>query len=217
MRLVITPESGLTVVTPQGFDPGLVPGIIHDRLDWVTHHLDRTQTMREAAFLPPAMVELRAVGRILAVRYRAASNGTGVRARTLGPASLEVAGAIACRETVAEALRGWLKREAGRELPRMLQAEALRLGLGFSSATVRLQRTRWGSCSARGGISLNARLLFLPQELANYVLAHELAHTAHLNHSEKYWRFLESLIPGARGLDAALRSARQYVPAWARG
>ena len=230
VRLVITPETGLTVVTPQGFDPGLVPGIVLDRLDWVRHHLLRMgeiprATPREAA-LPPAHVELLAVGRVLAVRYKApagsnvgpgGAKGKGaVRVRASGPSSLEVSGNIACRLTVGLALRAWLKREAARLLPPLLATEARRLGLRFSSVSIRLQRTRWGSCSARGGISLNARLLFLPPELAAYVLIHELAHTVHLDHSEKYWSFLESLSPGARTLDRALKKADRYVPAWAR-
>lgn len=216
VRLVVTPESGLTVVTPRGFDPGLVEDIVRGRLEWVTHHLGRALAAREADAWPPASVELRAVGRVLVVRYRAGA-GAGVRARAGGPASLDVSGAIASRELVDASLRRWLLREAGGELPRLLFEQSDRLGLSFSSVTVRLQRTRWGSCSAKGGISLNARLLFLPSDLANYVLAHELAHTVHLDHSPAYWSFLEGLLPGARQLDRALRTARRYVPGWARG
>lgn len=242
VRLVITPRNGLTVVTPEGFDPELVPDIVRERLDWVTHHLEKALSVRREAELPPASVELRAVGRALSVRYRLAGNfgaarrdvspqaghvllgapdarepAGGVRVRASGERSLEVSGNIACRESVGLALRAWLKREAARELPLLLGHESRRTGLTYSSVTVRLQRTRWGSCSAKGGISLNARLLFLPPEIARYVLAHELAHTVHLNHSEKYWRFLESVHPGAASLDRALRTARRFVPAWARG
>ncbi|MBI4805755.1 MAG: M48 family metallopeptidase [Desulfovibrio sp.] len=223
---MITPESGLTVVTPQGFDPGLVPGIVRERLNWVNHHLDKAQAAREEATLAPATVELRAVGSLLTVRYRAKNcganglspqTGGGVRVRSEGFSSLGVTGDIACRDSVTQALRTWLKREAGRLLPPLLEAEAARTNLTFSAVTIRLQRTRWGSCSAKGVISLNARLLFLPPELAGYVLAHELAHTVHLNHSGKFWSFLESIRPGAMELDRHLRTARRYVPAWARG
>jgi len=233
VRLVITPETGLTVVTPPGFDPGLLPGIVMDRLGWVEHHLQRANAARQAPPEPPARVELRAVGRVLSVRYRAGSftagrstqDGAaarkmdlgGVRVREQGIATLEVAGNIACRDSVTQALRRWLTREGLRVLPPWLESEAARLGLSYSGTSVRLQRTRWGSCSAKGLISLNARLLFLPQEVAGYVLAHELAHTVHLNHSAAYWRFLERLLPGASQLDRALREARHLVPAWARG
>ncbi|WP_051271906.1 M48 family metallopeptidase [Fundidesulfovibrio putealis] len=241
VRLVITPETGLTVVTPPGFDPGLLAGIVMDRLEWVEHHLERANAARQSPAEPPARVELRAVGRVLSVRYRAGSftagrnaqerpgssrmDGAaarekdlgGVRVREQGISTLEVAGNIACRDSVMQALRRWLVREGQRVLPPWLESEAARLGLSYSGTSVRLQRTRWGSCSAKGLISLNARLLFLPEEVAGYVLAHELAHTVHLNHSPAYWRFLERLLPGASQLDRALREARRLVPAWARG
>jgi len=207
----------------------------------VEHHLERANAARQAPAEPPAHVELRAVGRVLSVRYRSGSftagrstqqrpgaslvDGAaarekdlgGVRVREQGISTLEVAGNIACRDSVAQALRRWLVREGQRMLPPWLESEAVRLGLSYSGTSVRLQRTRWGSCSAKGLISLNARLLFLPQEVAGYVLAHELAHTVHLNHSGAYWRFLERLLPGASQLDRALREARHLVPAWARG
>lgn len=223
VRLVITPETGLTVVTPPGFDPGLLEGIVMDRLEWVEHHLERANAARQSPAGPPARVELRAVGRVLSVRYRAGSFTArekdlgGVRVREQGIATLEVAGNIGCRDSVTQALRRWLVREGQRVLPPWLESEAARLGLSYSGTSVRLQRTRWGSCSAKGLISLNARLLFLPEEVTGYVLAHELAHTVHLNHSSAYWKFLERLLPGASQLDRALREARHLVPAWARG
>lgn len=211
---MVSPGVGLTVVVPTGFDHAQVADIVAGRLDWVEHHLERLARLapapEEAA---PQAVELRAVGRVVAVRYKA---GTGpVNVRQAGELSLLVSGTIARRDMVARGLRSWLKREGLRELPAMLEGLSACTGLGFSGITVRMQRTRWGSCSAKGAISLNARLLFLPPELARYVLLHELAHTVHMNHSGDYWRFLERLHPDALALDRALRQARRFVPAWA--
>lgn len=215
VRLVIAPGQGLTVVTPEGFDPALVPGIVAGRLDWVERHLRRVAQaapVRDAA-PPPSVVELRAVGRSVNVRYRAGDGAVAVR--RAGPSSLLVSGTIARRDMVCKGLRNWLRREASRELESRLHVLSAETGLAFSGACVRMQRTRWGSCSSRGLISLNARLLFLPSGLADYVLLHELAHTIHLNHSPDYWRFLEDVLPGARGFDRELRSARRFVPDWA--
>jgi predicted metal-dependent hydrolase len=163
--------------------------------------------------VPPGEVALRAVGQSLAVRYRSGP-GAAVRIRRAGPASLEVAGAIADSLAVARGLRAWLLREARRLLAPWLAAESLRLGLGYAKTSVRLQRSRWGSCSSAKTISLNAKLLFLPRDLAQYVLDHELAHIAHLDHSPAFWALLERLRPGARTLDKALRRAGAFVPGW---
>ena len=86
--------------------------------------------------------------------------------------------------------------------------------LFFARVAVRGQRSVWGSCSSRGTVSLNWKLLFLRPALVDYVLVHELAHTRHLDHSSAFWRLLVSLEPSARALDAELRSAGRFVPHW---
>lgn len=72
---------------------------------------------------------------------------------------------------------------------------AKRLGLEFGTLTVRDQVSRWGSCSARRGISLNWRLLLLPSALQDYIILHELAHLSEMNHSAKFWSLLDQYDP----------------------
>lgn len=89
-------------------------------------------------------------------------------------------------------------------LPRRLGDCMNKSGLVPKRIRVGNQRTRWGSCSSKGTISLNWRIMLLPCALGDYVLFHELAHLREMNHSQKYWNFLEGLIPGARKLDREL-------------
>lgn len=259
VRLVIKPGEGLTVVAPAGFDLDRVEPLLIQRLDWIEKHLDpawKTPGLAAPAGPPepPAEMRLRAVSRLVRVRYRADARA-GVRVVSLttgaqpwpdrfpqGSASrtpgenpgapcgpdpargqdadpaetLEVRGDIADRAAVAESLRTWLLRQARSELAPWLDRRAGELGLGYSGMGVRLQRTRWGSCSAKGVINLNAALLFLPRPLTAYVIDHELAHTRHLNHSPAYWSLLETLHPGSRQADKAMRDARVHVPAWVK-
>jgi predicted metal-dependent hydrolase len=88
-------------------------------------------------------------------------------------------------------LQHWLKREARRHLPDWLALVAEDTGHRYQRVSVRLQRSRWGSCSSRGTISLNAKLLMLPR-MRRYVLVHELCHTLHMNHSPAFWDKLAS-------------------------
>ncbi len=112
-------------------------------------------------------------------------------------------------------LREWVRKEARAYLGPRLDALAALHGLAHAGCSVRFQRTRWGSCSARGSISLNGCLLFLPENLTRYILLHELCHTRELNHSAAYWRLLFALEPDALALDRRMRSAWKYVPPWA--
>jgi hypothetical protein len=112
------------------------------------------------------------------------------------------------------ALKGWLTHKAEEHLIPWLKRVSDETGLSYSAVSIRQQQTRWGSCSSRHLISLNARLLFLSPDLVTYVLVHELCHTKHLNHSPRFWRLAESYLPDYRHLDRQLRNGSRWVPGW---
>lgn len=97
---------------------------------------------------------------------------------------------------VAGFVRQWLRDEALRVLaPHVVRLAAL---LGHAPPPIRISnaRSEWGSCNHRGEIRLNWRLAQLPPLLALYVVAHEVAHLAELNHSARFWTVVEKLMPG---------------------
>lgn len=71
--------------------------------------------------------------------------------------------------------------------------EAMGVTVGY--VTVKNQKTRWGSCSAKGNVNFNYQLAFLPDELLDYVVIHELAHRRHMNHSRAFWAEMEKYCP----------------------
>ena len=111
-------------------------------------------------------------------------------------------------------LQRWLKRAAYERLaPRLLQL-AGDLNYSVARVSIRCQRTRWGSCSTRGTVSLNCSLLFLTLEVVRYLFIHELAHTKHMNHSANFWRLVEKIEPDYRRLDRDLLAGWRTVPGW---
>ena len=90
-------------------------------------------------------------------------------------------------------------RRAARELVTMLcDEEADALGVRWSSIVIRDQRSRWGSCSTRGTLSFNWRLVLAPFEVLDYVVVHELCHLREPNHSSRFWRLVETRRPDWR-------------------
>ena len=128
-----------------------------------------------------------------------------------------MSGRIEDEQRVAKALQRWLADLAQRELGRELSQMAQRCGLQFRRMQIRRQRTRWGSCSASGTISLNMCVLFQDVAVMRYLLIHELSHTQHMNHSRRFWALVESLEPDYRRLDRELVRGWQRVPAWVFG
>lgn len=84
-------------------------------------------------------------------------------------------------------------------------------GFSYNRLFIRNQRTRWGSCSAKNNISLNMNLVRLPQELQDYVILHELIHTKHKNHSEKFWAEMDRLVGDGKKLKREMRECRLGV------
>ena len=90
-----------------------------------------------------------------------------------------------------QALERWYRRAARAEIePRLERACAL-AGTSYSRLTIRGQRTRWGSCSQRGAMSFNWRLLLAPEAVLDYVVWHEVCHLEILDHSPSFWALLE--------------------------
>ncbi len=73
---------------------------------------------------------------------------------------------------------------------------AAKLGVSYGKITLRCQRTRWGSCSARGNLSFNCLLALAPSEVLDYVVVHELCHRKQMNHSPAFWREVAAVLPG---------------------
>ena len=88
--------------------------------------------------------------------------------------------------------------------------------LGVANPPLRLSsaKTRWGSCSHHGGISLNWRLVFMPLAVVDYVVAHELAHLKEMNHSPAFWAVVETLCPNWQALRKELRVLGRTLPSF---
>lgn len=95
-------------------------------------------------------------------------------------------------------VEGHLFRLAKRELPTRLYELAENHRLQVAKVTVRNQSSRWGSCSGRGAISLNWRLIQVPPEVSDYVMLHELMHLKEMNHSPRFWSLVFSVCPDYR-------------------
>lgn len=108
-------------------------------------------------------------------------------------------------EHVARRVKDHLRREAQAILPPRAHDKARRIDRPVVRVSLRDPRTRWGSCSSDGTISLSWRLILAPEEVLDYVVAHEVAHLVHQDHSGAFWRLVAELTPRVAGPQRWLR------------
>ena len=102
------------------------------------------------------------------------------------------------------------EREAGKRLAKELLLKkcryfAERMGVSYGTVTVREQKTRWGSCRAKGNLNFNWKLALMPEEILDYLVVHELAHRKEMNHSDRFWAEVERVLPDYRQRRAWLK------------
>jgi predicted metal-dependent hydrolase len=103
--------------------------------------------------------------------------------------------AIAAEEIIRDQLINWYMDLAIARFKEKTFKYAKQLGVVPNSITVRDYKSRWGSCSTKGDISFNWRIILAPQKIVDYVVVHELSHMLQHNHSPKYWRLVEKILP----------------------
>ena len=115
------------------------------------------------------------------------------------------AGEAGRRVEITEQMRREGLKKARMIFPERTAYFASRMGVSYNRITIREQKTRWGSCSSKGNLNFNWKLVLLPEALLDYVVVHELAHRLEMNHSDRFWRVVEGQLPDYRSRRQLLR------------
>jgi predicted metal-dependent hydrolase len=108
-------------------------------------------------------------------------------------------------------VRDHLAALARREVVRRVRRLAARIGRAPARVVVRDMKSRWGSCSASGNLSFCWRLIFVPEPVFDYVVAHEVAHLVEMNHGPRFWSLVDSLVPDSANTRSWLRRHRDRL------
>jgi hypothetical protein len=220
VRLSIGSRKGLEVIVPRGFDQVLIPDILAEKRQWILKHMDnwkRLQEMTPSRILPET-IDFTGVREQWTVRYALVKERIYSIHETTKKRELELRGPERDVPAMTTLLNKWLILQGKKHLPERMRSLAREHDFPrFSGIQVRNQKARWGSCSTRGTISLNAKLLFIAPELITYIMIHELCHLVHLNHSPAFWSTVEKHMPDFRIHEERLAHAERQVPAWTGG
>ncbi|HAE03836.1 MAG TPA: hypothetical protein DCL95_15005 [Rhodospirillaceae bacterium] len=185
LKLQVDGKLGLPVLTlPPGVTEAEGLSFLNRNAGWTQK---RMQTLPEkVTFAPDVIFPFR--GQDLKIDHRPDARGTvfieGDRLIVSGGA-----------EHLSRRVTDFCKKEAKAAIKPLAGHMAAELGRKPNRITVRDQRTRWGSCAANGDLSFSWRLVLAPPDILDYVVAHEVAHLVHMNHSAAFWKTVAQLYP----------------------
>lgn len=214
--LKLCARRGLRLIAPPRASLRHMQQFIEQHRAWIDHHwsaiaqqgIDAPAATWENGVYLPALSEHWSI-------LRQKTEASSVRLTVQEPSkTLVLKGAVEDFLLVQRAIRTWLQSYAKLTLLPWLERLCQDSGLSYRKATARYAHTRWGSCSSQQAIMLNVKLLFLPKELVEYVMWHELCHTVHMNHSVAFWRLLLQFSPNSPVLRRQLRQSERDVPGW---
>ena len=184
--------NGLTVHIPRRVSQSTLEQLLRDKSDWILRKISEWQD-RPAAFEWRDGATLQFLGNDISLTLRQDSRN---RAPTFDGIQLIVAQPNPDDiQTVQRKVAQWYAKQARADFTRRIELLAARLGVPTPPVYLSNARTRWGSCNSRGEIRLHWRLIQAPPHIIHYVVAHELAHLKEMNHSPKFWAWVEKLCP----------------------
>lgn len=112
---------------------------------------------------------------------------------------------------IRKAMYDWFKKEALSLFNERVEYYSDIIRMKPKAIAVKKQKTRWGSCSSRGNINLNIKLLMLPPDIMDYVIVHEMIHLKIMNHSSEFWKSVASVLPDYRNRIKLLKEYREAI------
>jgi predicted metal-dependent hydrolase len=215
VKLKTSIKHGLELVVPKRFNQKEIPAILEINKAWIIKQLTKIRAEAEIyknTALPDEIV-FAASNQRWKINYIETASKK-LRLLTRPHAELVLFGNIKDKNLGKKLLVTWVKQQAKIFLTMRLQQLSEISGLGYSSISIRNQRSRWGSCTVQKAINLNYKLIFLPSELNDHIILHELCHTVHMNHSASFWRLVAKFDPDWKNHSKETRKADKFMPPW---
>ncbi len=207
LRLTVTADGKLKVTAPLRASVSLVEEFVLSNFDWIETQRAKVSEARTRN-PPPKFVEgekFRFFGeeRILVFEESKTGSRAVDKPRSRRPMVelienylvVTMAESNRSQENVRAAIAKFFDAQARLHLPERVEYFAKQMAVKPTGLSFRRQKTRWGSCSSRGHLSLNWKLLFAPEAVIDYLVVHELAHLVHANHSKKFWDLVKIYDP----------------------
>lgn len=190
-------EQGLELILPFGVSLNEGEKFIFRNREWIQKHFARYEKREPADFFY--------LGRRIRIEHRVSLNEKHIRVEMLNDNELLVTSAPGRTVPFEKVYDLWLRNQAKYIIPKRVSYLAEIHGFTTGRVSIRNQKTRWGSCAHNGNLSFNSKLMMFDPEILDYVIIHELCHLREMNHSAKFWKNVEAIIPHYKDLKSKLK------------
>lgn len=194
-RLKIDQNGNISLSVPHGTQISAIKDFLFKETNWIKKHLKQQNTRRSRFFFLGNELEI--------IHEDNASHR--IHKVELIEDKLVISSPKGSKSSPIIIFNNWLRLKAKNYIPLRTEFLALENGFKYNKITIRGQKTRWGSCSRRGNLSFNFMLMQFPESVIDYVLVHELCHLKEMNHSEKFWSLVQTIIPNYKELRGKLK------------
>ncbi len=199
LQLRITSSNQLELIIPKRYSINEGKKFINDKIDWIKKYHQNLIGLpgKKEFFLFGEKIHIEQNFNFFLTKHKIRFNKN----------ILTVESPADSRITKEELFQIYVRRIAKEFILERAKFLAEKFGFKFNAVKIRGQKTRWGSCSSNGSLSFNYKLLQFRKEVIDYVIIHELCHTKELNHSPKFWKFVEQFYPDYKQIKKELKNS----------
>jgi len=194
VSLIVEPTGVVRILAPLRFSDKNITALLQEKQSWV---LEKLRIVKSSTIVPPDFLEgteLDYQGKMYAIKYEPVIRKSDECIAILHDQILIFSRSFE-KEVVKKSIESWYKKEATLKIQESVLAMQKRMDKLPTKISVKTQKKRWGSCTSKGHILLNWRLILAPQEVLDYVILHELCHLYFMDHSPKFWAKVSEFDP----------------------
>ncbi len=197
VRLEVRRETGLTIIIPRFYELAQLPDLLREKRQWILGTLAKydqvkllsaDREVKSGDIIPYLGQELEVV------KHQNYGKSDSVKMEQ----NRLIVTLKSANSRLNQVLEWWYRRQAETLIRDKIEESCARLGVTYGRLTIRGQRTRWGSCSQKGNLNFNWKLMMAPEAVISYVVIHELTHLKEMNHTKKFWKLVADRCPDWR-------------------
>lgn len=208
-------EYGRMVVrVPQGVPHAAVDSFVEKHKRWlVTQYYQALEQCKAFLHEFAEGEALYFLGKPYPLKIREGGTGRRVRVERL-PDCFLIQGTDLTKEIKKAAMEDWYIRNARIRFESRCAYFAPLLGVTYHTIRIKNQKSRWGSCSGKGNLNFNWKLIMAPEEVLDYLVVHELCHLKYMNHSKEFWSLVASLLPDYKKQEQWIEENQRRILIW---